>query len=830
MIRYLIRLLLKLTNKNDLIQFFDGLNSIGKPTNVMFPGELLEQAALLGMSGLNNTLAIQSNQHWVWPYWVERQLNPASKGFIPTGVNLLTNNLSFRNWTALSIPGNRLEAMLDPVGMLTLEPFSWSTMPYLIIDNNYYIPSKMDIKNIRQTLHKKNWPEIITRYKTHPDIRWFSKCKALNMDQQQVLQQKFIIKNLGEKPLSLTFGMSLRPYNSLTIGHIHKLTCKNNLWKVNGNPALLMLKTPDSMHISNRLLGDPIYVENNRVSEKKIKKIKLKSRSGISTGIAVYNINLQPGERVCYQFLSTDKHSKALGGNKKKAGEWKKELNLAEKHFKQQWKLWAQTGLTLSLPDAYIENAFYAVKNHLSIFDDVEQFTPGSFFYHTGWFRDSAFLSLGFDQAGYFNQVKNKFPGYFKRQTWKGYFKSQDGEWDSTGQALYSIISHIRRTGDKQLLEKYYPKLLKGARWISQTRLTNIDNESPHFGLLPAGLSAEHFGPNDHYYWDNFWSLTGIQQLIWCAKCLKKDRDVIWLDTLFNEYNKDLQQSINDVTQRIDEQALSCSPYRWLDTAAIGNLAAISPMCLIDANEYWVAPTLDYLWQNSVLNGLFFQHIIHSGYNIYLSIQLAKVFLIRQDPRWQTLFKNILASASRTWTWPEAIHPKTGGGCMGDGDHGWAAAEFISLIRDMFVFELQHSLHLGAGLLSEWYDLLHSKDEVATDEAANKDLKHINDLFVRQKQGSIRKKNQCITIDNASTLHGTVSYSLAKHHNDIILTWTIQRNKLQTKVPVYFICTSLKDKYFLEENQAISLNDNSIELLEVTGQYRFKMKTQSHER
>ena len=46
---------------------------------------------------------------------------------------------------------------------------------------------------------------------------------------------------------------------------------------------------------------------------------------------------------------------------------------------------------------------------------------------------------------------------------------------------------------------------LNGADWIIGKRLPE-DGRTPHAGLLPAGFSAEHLGPNDHYYWDNFWS------------------------------------------------------------------------------------------------------------------------------------------------------------------------------------------------------------------------------------------------------------------------------------------------------------------------------------
>ncbi len=60
--------------------------------------------------------------------------------------------------------------------------------------------------------------------------------------------------------------------------------------------------------------------------------------------------------------------------------------------------------------------------------------------------------------------------------------------------------------------------------------------------------------------------------------------------------------------------------------------------------------------------------------------------------------------ASPTGQWPEAIHPITGGGCMGDGQHGWAAAEWAMMIRNMFVREEGDRLILGSGVFPEWLD------------------------------------------------------------------------------------------------------------------------------
>ena len=45
----------------------------------------------------------------------------------------------------------------------------------------------------------------------------------------------------------------------------------------------------------------------------------------------------------------------------------------------------------------------------------------------------------------------------------------------------------------------------------------------------------------------------------------------------------------------------------------------------------------------------------------------------------------MLDAATPTWTWPEAVHPRLPGGCMGDGHHGWAAADLLTFVRNLLV-------------------------------------------------------------------------------------------------------------------------------------------------
>jgi hypothetical protein len=109
--------------------------------------------------------------------------------------------------------------------------------------------------------------------------------------------------------------------------------------------------------------------------------------------------------------------------------------------------------------------------------------------------------------------------------------------------------------------------------------------------------------------------------------------------------------------------------------------------------------TADFLWEHCRVDGGFFQDMIHSGINVYLTLHLAQVRLRagQVDQCWDAI-DTVARLASPTGQWPEAIHPRTGGGCMGDGQHIWAAAEWLLMLRNLFVREEGDALVVGAGV------------------------------------------------------------------------------------------------------------------------------------
>jgi hypothetical protein len=209
----------------------------------------------------------------------------------------------------------------------------------------------------------------------------------------------------------------------------------------------------------------------------------------------------------------------------------------------------------------------------------------------------------------------------------------------------------------------------------------------PEAGLLPAGFSAEHLGPNDFYYWDDFWGVAGLH----CAADLLREHNpklARECDEVGVEFLQTIERSFPRGPHRRFPGAIPASPKRRMDSGAVGNLVADYPLQIFPPGDERMMRTANYLRDYSSHGGGFFQNMIHSGINAYLTLHLAQVRLRAGEAAaaWK-LIDTVVALASPTGQWPEAIHPKTLGGCMGDGQHMWAACELAMMLRNCFVRE-----------------------------------------------------------------------------------------------------------------------------------------------
>jgi hypothetical protein len=265
---------------------------------------------------------------------------------------------------------------------------------------------------------------------------------------------------------------------------------------------------------------------------------------------------------------------------------------------------------------------------------------------------------------------------------------------------LWILQKFCEMTG-KPPKKEWKNAILKGGRWIEKKRVIGKPEEL-HAGLLPAGFSAEHFGPSDYYFWDDFWGIQGLLSAAWLADRLGHRAAAEEFNADAQNFRAALDYTLRTIARRQGHEAVPASPYRRMDAAAVGSLVGGYPLRLWAADDPRLLATANFLHRCCFVNGAFFHDIAHSGINPYLTLHIAQVLLRAGDPRYFDMTENMAMIATRTGQWPEAIHPQTQGGCMGDGQHVWAAAEWVMMMRNFLVREEEGRLIVGSGIPSFW--------------------------------------------------------------------------------------------------------------------------------
>ena len=151
----------------DPVTLLARLRGFSQPSEVGEPVELLRAGLIFHARGLINTKAIQNNLDWIWPYWVERQFDPADESFVPRAFSFSHINLTHRNWTAVGLPGIPYYPIVDPRGLVTPLFDGWSLDFWFVTNRDApLVPShladfeqSLALDTQLRVVSRANWPD-----------------------------------------------------------------------------------------------------------------------------------------------------------------------------------------------------------------------------------------------------------------------------------------------------------------------------------------------------------------------------------------------------------------------------------------------------------------------------------------------------------------------------------------------------------------------------------------------------------------------------------------------------------------------------------------------
>jgi hypothetical protein len=595
-------------------------------------------------------------------------------------------NLTHRNWTAIGLPELSIYPLVDPRGLVTPLQDGWSIDCWLLDSSGrVLVPSRLHDDDVRQELVMDRRLAVATSSRQGELSLRHSATVIVDHGDPTVEIDVHAISSRGG-----LLVVSVRPYNPEGVQFIDRIKTWDSRdgWTINGDVDIALSRPADKLLTSTYSNGDVFGLltdVNGREAEHEAHE-ETHCKVGMATAAAVYRFE-GPSAAVQIRIPLMDELAK-LGNIKTfNAGVTWPSVRL---HISQ-----------LRIPDARLQFLYDAAVQTLVLLS-ADEIVPGPYTYRRFWFRDACLMMNALLCLGLVDRCRRAIERFPSRQLRNGYFRSQEGEWDSNGQVLWVLNRYQEFTGDP-LGQDVLDSLPNAVAWINRKRVRH-ESDPLHNGLLPAGFSAEHLGPNDYYYWDDFWAEAGLRSAARIFARLGRTGEAADVRADADHLRAAIDRSVNRIPAWRSLGGIPASPYRRIDSGAIGSLVADYPLQLYPPNAPAIMATVDHLLRRSFLHGGFFQDMIHSGVNAYLTLDIAQTLLRAGDPRYRDLVEAVARMASPTGQWPEAIHPQTGGGCMGDGQHGWAAAEWVMMIRSCFIREEGEQLIIGSGIFAEWLE------------------------------------------------------------------------------------------------------------------------------
>jgi hypothetical protein len=711
----------------EALEYFFASRHIGQCSESILPyaPELIPIGARLVLRGMMNRKFFPSNLDWVLPHWAENQFNPHNPAFLPYGFDLFTINYTHRDWTMIGNAGRKMEAIVDPRGLMTPGIDGWSVDVWIETGGKLFAPSRLSDNEVEQALHE-NMPIVVTKFRVTDLIVTVEAFAHDDGDREWVVQD-IVVENQVHAPRRATLYVAVRPFNPEGVSLVKDVEFRSapTQTSILVNRAVgVIIPPPDAIGTSTQNQGDIGHFLCNMNGVRRVH-----DNSGLATGAAAYHVELPPNSRKSLSLFAPMQRMQIEEDDKEFATQaWSLESaqDLRMRTI-STWRDHIGRGMRVELPDQKLQDAFEANKAFLLLFNDGDSIKPGPLTYHQFWFRDSAYMLNALDKLGYHGEARaviERFPRHLQKD---GYLSATAAEWDANGEAIWTMVEHARLSGDLQLLLKDYWSLLRMASWIHAKRqATKAKEKSVHYGLLPPGPSAEHLGPNDYFYWDDFWGLAGLREAARAAEMLGQSEDAKKLHENFESFHADVCASLTTTARRLERSAIPASPYRRLDAAMIGSLVASYPLRLFDPNDPRINDTIAALKEMTWIEDAYYNRVGHSAIGTYLSLHVAQCRLVQRDPDAWKIIHWLLNHASPTFTWAEGIHPITLHGGMGDGHHGWAAADFVLAVRNALLFEEDNHLVVTPILPKEWMT-----------------------------------ENSVIKVENAATYFGKVSFTIA---------------------------------------------------------------------
>jgi hypothetical protein len=365
----------------------------------------------------------------------------------------------------------------------------------------------------------------------------------------------------------------------------------------------------------------------------------------------------------------------------------------------EYWQQMLDRGMQIQLPEAKAADTFRA-----SLIYDLEAIdhagddyiqTVNKVQYHAFWLRDGSHIMNAYDETGHFGAARECLPFFLKTQNNDGLFLSQPGQYDGWGQALWAFGRYYELSHDRAFATQVYPAVKRAVAWLHQAR------ETDPMHLMPAAnpRDDEFTQKTAHVTGHNFWALVGLRSAIELAKAVGTPQDAAEFQREYDDYSQRLFAALRAVAAKnggyIPAGIDVPGGQDW------GNMNTLYPEILLPPSDPLVTGTLRHTRAEYAEGLMTYAGLLHH----YITMKNTEAELVRGDQQEvvSDLYALLLHTSSTQAGWEYGVEPwGTRDFGVDLAPHGWFAADYIALVRNMLVREEGNDLHLLSVLSPAW--------------------------------------------------------------------------------------------------------------------------------
>lgn len=621
----------------------------------------------------------------VLPAWVNGILGPDGEGMHSVAGDFSLTNTDLRSYYALGSPNSEIEPVIDHKGGIIPIPNSYTLIFGTIIKGRPFYSSEVGQVSVD---YEDGYPAATVYWKVDGDTLVYDVSSDRNENGDEALGIQ-IVRGFANHPILI----SLTPLDADGITKIDKISYSNKLKSVNFEnenlPSIKFNLDPiraTALPISKGHAGR-LVIDSTADSE------EIHCEAGLASWAAEFPVRANP--------LFTIK----LDGDG----------DLPESFPDFEEVQWAWEDLveeyfpTISTSNKEVDYFFKASGIVLRLMLDNDRITVGPSVQEKQWLPALIFQTRALDRLGFDDKVENVLTSVVKKIDSNGSVEG-DMQFDSQGSVVISLVNHFYRTNNSSFIGDKYSAMKRVADWVSRQRKNGDSDEiipKELFGLLPMG-HASWFNPSywtkNYYFSHNFWAAGLLDKMIELSKVLGKHSDAEKYEPELEKYKQNIDDSINNLSEKFEY--LPAGPYQRDSAEMIFNLHGFYPLKLYQPAFQSLRNTVDWLWGNYVNNGLVLIDQPWNAYGSYFSMLMAQSFrFLGENHRVKFIIDSLIENVTNRAGWAEGISPLTKLGSVGDSPNGYAAAEFVNLILDLFAEDdVKKSPTLLKGMPIEWLE------------------------------------------------------------------------------------------------------------------------------